>query len=114
MNTRKKMFIKKLIPTCLTAVLFSLAATTSFARDYDAKIVTIIHSGETGTAHSGKQCYFRVEGSGWIYIPRAGAGGSNCALVREAFLNSKPVSVSLTPGTTDEVQYICASLAGPC
>ena len=113
-NTRKKS-IKNATLVSFFVLLSAFSATSSFARNIDGKTVTIVHTGETSSVHTGKQCYFKVEGnSGWIYIPQTPAGVSNCEIVQSAFIHGKPVSLDFEPGTNDQVRYLCAALVGNC
>lgn len=113
-NTRIKA-IEKTALISILALSSAFAAMSSSARDIEAKTVLTIHTGEIDTAHTGKQCYFKVDGySKWMYIPQSSAGETNCEIVQSAFNYGKVVSIDLEPGENDRVRFLCAALSGEC
>jgi hypothetical protein len=96
----------------LAAATFTCSiGATAFARDFNAVTVTAVHTGETPTAHAGKQCHFKVDEScNWFVIMQGGAGEFNCAIVLSAFESGRKISFDQE---NNVVKFLCISV-GNC
>ena len=92
-------------------MLLCLPGGNAFARDVNGANVTIVHSGETPTAHAGKQCHFKVQGSNtWFVIKQGRAGEFNCSIALSAFETGRQISFD---HVNSEVKHLCVAV-GNC